>query len=95
MKRLVELISGHNNLSYSQFKVDQEINLIWRFCEEENETLHNFITSCPRLRQLRLDSKGLHSPIDWKLNNLIDFSLTPEINDYLERKDSLLYWNLQ
>ena len=52
MKRLVEIITGHNNLSYFQFKIDPDVNPLCRFCEEANETFHHFITDCPRLRQL-------------------------------------------
>ena len=95
MKRLVEIITGHNNLSYFQFKVDPDVNPVCRFCEEENETFHHFITDCPRLRQLRTNTLGQFNHKDWKINQLIQFSFIPEINDYLERKDYLIYGNLQ
>ena len=47
----VEIITGHNNLSYFQFKVDPDFNPLCRFCEEENETFLHFITNCPHLKQ--------------------------------------------
>ena len=42
MKRLVEITTGHNNLSYFQLKVDPEVILLCRFCEEQNETFHHY-----------------------------------------------------
>ena len=94
MKRLVEIITGHNNLSYFQFKIDPDVNPLCRFCEEENETFHHYITSCPRLRQYRADTVGEFVSRKWKIEQILNFSFTPEINDYLERKDYLLYGNL-
>ena len=87
MKRFVEITTVHNNLSYFQFKIDPDVNPMCRFCEEENETFHHFITNCPRPRQVRLDNIRYFTPYDWKVNELLQFSFTPEINDYLERKD--------
>ena len=95
MKRLVEIVTGHNNLSYFQFKVDPDVNPLCRFCEEENETFHHFITSCPRLRQFRADTVGDFDSETWKTTQVLKFSYIPEINDYLERKDYLIYGNLQ
>lgn len=94
MKRFVEIITGHNNLSYFQFKIDPDVNPLCRFCGEENETFHHFITTCPRLRQLRLDTIKHYKTDDWKINEMISFSQTREVNDYLERKDYLVYGNL-
>ena len=95
MKRLVEVITGHNNLSYFQFKIDPDVNPLCRFCEEQNETFHHFITDCPRLRQFRIDAIGKDESNDWQIDELLNFSYIREINDYLERKDYLVYGNLQ
>ena len=95
MKRLLEIITGHNNLSYFQFKVDSDVNPLCRFCEEQNETFHHYITDCPRLRQYRTDNIKLFDIDSWKTSDVPKFSFTQEINDYLERKDYLLYGNLQ
>ena len=65
MKRLVEIVTGHNNLSHFQFKVDPEVNPLCRFCEEQNETFHHFITDCPRLRQFRADTVGEFVKFRW------------------------------
>ena len=83
MKRLVEIVTGHNNFSYFQFKVDPDANPTCRFCDEQNETFHHFITDCPRLRQFRADTVGEYNSNKWKPTQIINF---PEINDYLERK---------
>ena len=37
---------------------------------------------------------SIHWVDDWKVNELLHFSFTLEINDYWERKDYLVYWNL-
>ena len=85
MRRLVEIITGHNNLSYFQFKIDPDVNRLCRFCEEQNETFHYFITDCPRLRQFRTDTVGVFDSKLWKPTELLNFSFIPQINDYLER----------
>ena len=95
MKRLVEIITGHNNLSYFQYKIDPDVNPMCRFCDEENETFHHLITACPRLRQFRIDTIGVFDNSSWETSQLLNFSFIPEINDYLERKDYLVYGNLQ
>ena len=94
-KRLVEIITGHNNLSYFQFKVDPDVNPLCRFCEEQNETFHHLVTDCPRLRQFRTDNIKPFDGNSWSVAELLNFSYIPEINDYLERKDYLVYGNLQ
>ena len=95
MKRLVEVVTGHNNLSYFQFKIDPDVNPNCRFCEEQNETFHHFITDCPRLRQFRADTVGEYNSNKWKPTQILNFCYIPEINDYLERKHYLDYGNLQ
>ena len=95
MKRLVEIMTGHNNLSYFQFKVDPDVSPLCRFCEEQNKTFHHYITDCPRLRQFRTDNTGHFDSNTWKTTELLNFSYIPEINDCLERKDYLVYWNRQ
>ena len=75
--------------------VDPDVNPMRRFCKEENETFHNFVTNCPGLRQVGLDNIRYFTPYDWKVNKLLQYSFTPEINDYLERKDYLVNGNLQ
>ena len=95
MKRLVEIVTGHNSLSLFQLKVDPDVNPLCRFCEEENETFHRFITDCPRLRQFRADTVGHFDTGTWRTAKLLNFSYIPEINAYLERRDYLVYGNLQ
>ena len=95
MKRLVEIVTGHNNVSYFQFKVDPDVNPLCRFCGEQNETFHHFITDCPRLRQFRLDTVRDFTSNTWKSSQLLNFSFIPQINGYIERKDYLNYGNLQ
>ena len=66
-----------------------------RFCKEEKETFHNFITICPQLRQLRLVNIIYFTPHDWNINEVLEFSFTLEINNCLERKNYLVHtWEL-
>ena len=95
MKQFVEILTGHNNLSYFQFKIGTDISPLCRFCEESNENFQHFITDWTRLRQLRLDHIAKFEAQNWKANKLIKFSFTTEIHANLERKDDLVYGNTQ
>ena len=57
--RLIQLITGHNFLSYYQYKIDASINPLCLMCGEENETFYHLLVSCPamelRRRELFLD----------------------------------------
>ena len=68
--------------------------LVEIIAEEQNETFHRYITDCPRLRQFRTDNTGHFDSNTWKTAELLNFSYIPEINDYLERIDYLVYGNL-
>ena len=79
MKRLVEIITGHNNLSYFQFKVHPNVSPLCRFCEEQNGTFHHYITDCPRLRQFKTAHIGHFDSDTWKTTELPNISYIPEI----------------
>ena len=48
LRRLIELITGHNNLNYLQSKIyPQDVSEMCRFCEEEEETFEHLLNECP------------------------------------------------
>ena len=47
MRRLIELITGQNNLNYIQSKVNPDLSEMCRFCEEEEETFAHLLNECP------------------------------------------------
>ena len=55
LTNLIRAITGHNFLGKHQNKIDHTISKVCRFCDEEIETFHHFITECPSLRQLRTE----------------------------------------
>ena len=85
-RRLIEIITGQNNLHYIQNKINGQANLC-RLCEEEEETFDHFVNDCPCLWQARRDHFGVHRIInthDWKIDTLIRFSELQTINEALE-----------
>ena len=81
-RRLIEIVTGQNNLHYIQNKIKKEEHLC-RFCEEEDETFDHLITSCPCFYQSRLDIMGQHNPTinhRWTIKKLLDFSYIKNIN---------------
>ena len=58
-RRLIEAISGKNNLEYVQNKIKKTDHRC-RLCEEEEETFDHLVNECPCLRQARQDHFGLN-----------------------------------
>ena len=86
MRRLLELITGQNNLNYVQSKIDPTISELCRFCEEEEETFEHLLNECPCFNSYRRDilgNKVIVRTLDWKPQTLINFSYIPAINDAL------------
>ena len=85
-RRLIEIITGQNNLNYIQNKISGQNNLC-RLCEEEEETFDHFVNDCPCLWQARRDHFGLQHIIqthEWKIDTLINFLELQVINEALE-----------
>ena len=88
-RRLIEIITGQNNLNYIQNKISGRGDLC-RLCEEEEETFDHFVDECPCLWQVRRDHFGLQRIIhshNWKISALIAFSEVEPINSALEDLD--------
>lgn len=89
-RRLIEIITGQNNLHYIQNKVNK-LHLLCRFCEEEEETFDHFVFECPCFETYRRErftnlKVGSHS---WSLQDILNFSFIKTINRALSYgKDS-------
>ena len=92
LSRLVQIITGHNFLSYFQFQLDGSINPLCRLCEQENETFYHLATNCDALELTRRDFFLDNQPAtdSWRPKQLIDFSLLEPINSYLTDRDYLM-----
>ena len=88
MRRLIELITGQNNLNYVQSKIfPNEISELCRFCEEEEETFEHLLNECPCFITYRRDifqSKLIVKTLDWKAKTLLEFSYIPAIEEALK-----------
>ena len=84
MRRLLELITGQNNLNYVQSKIyPDSISELCRFCEEEEETFEHLINECPCFNTYRRDILMNKPIIDWKPKTQLDFSYIPAIENAL------------
>ena len=92
LSRLIQLITGHNFLSYFQFKLDSTINPLCRMCEESNETFFHLLTDCPALEVKRREWFLDQAPTtdNWKPGELLSFSLEEPINSWVTDRDYLL-----
>ena len=92
MTNLVRAITGHNFLGKHQNIIDHTISKVCRFCNEDTETFHHFITECPSLRQLRLEifqDKPFPSDNTWSIKKVNLFILEPAIHHTLISKAGL------
>ena len=88
MRRLIELITGQNNLNYVQSKVHNgQTSELCRFCEEEDETFEHLLNECPCFNSYRRDILGnrpIINTLDRKAKTLIDFSYIPVTDQALD-----------
>ena len=79
MRHLIEIITGQNNLNYTQSKVSNSmISELCRFCEKEDETFAYLLNECPCFNTYRRDimcNKPIIRTLDWKAKTLIELSL--------------------
>ena len=58
VRRTVQLLTGHNNLSRHRFLMKMEDSPICTKCEEDEETSEHFIAKCPAYAKQRRDHLG-------------------------------------
>ena len=87
LRRLIELITGHNNLNYLQSKIyPDDVSELCRFCEEEEETFEHLLNECPCFLIDRRDilfSNPIINTLEWKPSTLLQFASIPVINEAL------------
>ena len=59
LRRLIEIVTGLNNLNYIQNK-DTGQDLLCRFCEEDEETFDHLFLECPCFENLRRNQNLVH-----------------------------------
>ena len=95
LKQIVEIITGHNNLSYFQNKLDDNVNPSCRLCGDENETIVHWLTTCPRLptwRNETLEKQKVGG--EWHLRSLLNFVDKGILSSYMKYTDELIMDNI-
>ena len=85
LKKLIELITGQNNLNYMNNKVYGSEDLC-RFCEEEEETFDHIINECPCFYLDRCDllqNQPIINTLEWDPETLLKFANIDTIKDAL------------
>ena len=89
-RRLIEIVTGQNNLHYIQNKVNRT-ELLCRFCEEEEETFDHLISTCPCFRNEQMETMGVRrweGTHMWKFDAIYGFSKIKSINKALLGEES-------
>ena len=89
-RRLIEAITGQNNLHYVQNKIKKSEHLC-RLCEEDEETFDHFVNDCPCLRQARQDHFGLNKiekSHGWTIKGIMECLRIKVIDLALKGEDS-------
>ena len=88
----IKAITGHNFLGYHQHKIDPNISLVCRICEEDKETFWHLIDECPRLRTLREEiflDNNITPDMAWSIRRIMRFIQHPTILDMMANKQGL------
>ena len=92
LSRLIQIVTGHNFLSYFQYKLDPTVNPLCRMCGEENETFYHLVSCCPALecrrREIFLDRPPCTD--NWRPRELLDYSYEEPLNSWLTDRDYLM-----
>ena len=89
-RRIIEIVTGQNNLHYIQNKVNKT-DLLCRFCEEEEETFNHLITTCPCFHKEQMQVMGIKNwegTHAWSFDEIYGFSKIKGINKALLGEDS-------
>ena len=85
MRRLLELITGKNNLNYVHSKINPGIVIkLYRFCEEKEEAFAHLLNECfNTFRRDILNDIPIVNSNKWKTKTLLEFSYIPSTNEAL------------
>lgn len=93
LSRLIRIISGHNGLLYHQHNIENSIDPSCRFCNSEVESFSHFLLCCPSFdadRQNIFQGRELEGTMNWKINELLEFSFLPRVHDALTWRNNNL-----
>ena len=83
--RLIRATTGHNNLLYHLYNMDNHISDVCRFCLEGQKEFQHLANDCPELwweRHIINAQDPEHStPKTWSPHKILDFTLFPKINE--------------
>ena len=89
--RYIRAVTGHNNLLYHLHNMHNIISPICRFCLDAYEEFYHLAYHCPALWWERhlIDAQEQDRQENWTPDQIIDFALSPKLNDAFVRP---LYW---
>ena len=85
--RFIRIITGHNKLNYFQSVLNHTHSPFCRFCHSDHENFHHLATECPMTtaaQQEFFGGKDILSNMSWTVDELLDFSYSPQINSLLD-----------
>lgn len=83
--RLIRSVTGHNNLLYHLYNMENHVSPACRFCLDEREEFNHLAFDCPILWKERMTTNAQdpnHSTPDrWTPQQILDFTFFPRINE--------------
>ena len=91
MRRLIECITGHNNLAYHVGLCFDDTYQGCSFCNTEVETFYHWIHSCPAFHLSRTHfflDKPPTNDMSWSVRSLLGFSRIPALDAIIDCPDA-------
>lgn len=88
--RFIRIITGHNALRYYNHVLDETLSPVCRLCGNADETFHHFATDCVGTRRERrefFEDRDILANMEWKVDEILDFSYSDRINPLLDPND--------
>lgn len=85
--RYIRAVTGHNNLLYHLFNMDNTISPACRFCWESYEEFQHLAYHCPALwwERHNIEAQDPEHATCWTPEQVLAFSLTPKLDDAFSR----------
>ena len=88
--KMIQFITGHNNMNRHQALIREGWKSECRLCEEDEETSWHIAAECPALTAERLEcfeNRILANPPVWSPNQLIRFVMNQSISELLDYQE--------
>ena len=83
--RFIRATTGHNNLLYHLYNMDNHISETCRFCLEGREEFNHLMFDCPALwwerHTINAQDPDHSEPASWTAQQILDFTFFPRINE--------------